>query len=210
MLRIVAFLLLVSNVALADTSPGVDLRADLAHRQVRSLRIAGFTLMAVGLASTIGGAVGFYRVNPNGENPDDFTAFGATASTVVLGESMFGTGIGLVSASGALGRDSNEIPSGNGARTAGIALTAIGGALTLVSLGFTILTARCNPYSDGDLCALPAIVGMGTGALAGIPLGIGVGALAVGVGREHQRVIIDSIGPRSMPNGAGVGISGRF
>jgi hypothetical protein len=141
---------------------------------------------------------------------------------MVGGAAAFGAGVGMwafgdLEVRRAEGRAPELTPlmrqhRGRGLRTAGIVLTVLGSVLTLASLITLAVPPDCS--NGDDLCGLGNIVvGGGLGGVASSFMGAGIPLLATGVSEiraGNSGIILNGFGPRAMPNGGGIGISGRF
>ena len=191
----------------------------LSLETARTERTAGVVLTIFGLAASIGGAVALAG-NVQGRYP------GAPArdlgiAGLAVGAVGFGAGVGLwghgdLEVRRAEGRAPMLTPErrrerGHSFKHVGVAMMVLGGMMavsTLVTLGTCI--AGVSDSCDIDTVLLrtaPILAGVGSTFL-----GLGVPLLAVGLSEEHKgaRLILDSVAPRAMAGGGGLGFSGRF
>ena len=94
--------------------------------------------------------------------------------------------------------------------TNGTVVTVIGAVLALSAFIPLAVDSGCS----GEDCGLGGLIA--SASLAGIGalhLGVGIPILAVGLDKKKKRAaapLLDTVGPRAMNGGGGVGLSGRF
>ena len=215
-----SYLLTLASSAQAEPVPqaldltlprrGVLVDPPLAH----TLRTTGVGLTLAGLAVTLAGTL-VQTFDPIPQSP-------ALGSGFVFGGGVaFGAGMSLW----AIGARELQHPDGSGpalasaprARRArkmkvgGAVLTGLGGALVLGSI-VPIAMTTCTRHDED--CALFLAFNSGIPAgLGSVLLGAGVPLLTIGLGDERAgktRLTVDTVGPRAMPGGGGIGVSGRF
>jgi hypothetical protein len=225
-MAVVLVLVLASSVCRAQTAdecaacstldlhPPASLPPDPATLRAKRMRegILGGVLLALAGAGAVAAGGGYLTYNNGGDGGISASNQAWALSGIALGAGAFGAGLGLAIAGGT-DTTKLQLRHAKSRLVTGAVLTALGGAMTLASIGMAASSARTCANDDDGICG--TISGISVGLLSAFgSLGPGVGVPLLTIGARERNgdplVRIDSFGPVALPSGGGVGFSGRF
>ena len=194
--------------------PGRGMRLSL--EDAKTVRATGIALTLAGLAVNAFGALAMAD-----QVPSLHDRFDVGIGSFAMGAVSFGAGVGLwaygdVETRRAEGTAPMLTPEhrrerGRALKIPGIVFTTLGAIFAAAS--FIPLGVPTDCQSGEEFCGIGNLFASAAlGGTSSVVLGLGIPLLAVGVSEEHKGAVvtIDSVAPKAMNGGGGIGFSGRF